>query len=463
MSIHRRQFLRGSGAVLLLPFLESLIGERAYAQAANTKRFVTLYMPNGTALYHNQGANWWARTSGDFSGMSSLPPIFSPFASQMNEVTLMRGLRNHEPYRTPFGGDHSIGMSGFLTCAHATSNETTCTIQGDSIDWLMRNSLGGKDPIVISGGGSADVRADSTAYPYGEYVSYKDRKGVNGIKNPVALATSLIGATAAVTDMALARNPSVLDSLTASITRLNTRLTASDRAKLDDYLTSLRELEVKVKATPPTVSPGCTTAPTVASSLNNEDFYCNKLDFPERLKAFMDLIVFAFKCDMHRIVTLNFDAETATRRFRGKIPTSLLYNGTQIYDEENHIDVAHHEGLPVKNDRCISRDRFYLSYMFYLMNQLRSTTDAAGVPLLDNTLILSGFGIAEGNHTATGYDIGMYGLPVLLAGGKNLMRTGRQLHMPSNTDLRGLHLAIMQRLGHNVSSFNGYTSAINLG
>lgn len=461
MSMHRRQFLRGSGAILLLPMLESLIGERAYAQAANTKRFVTLYMPNGTALYHNQGANWFMRSAANFQG-AALPPIFSPFASQMNDVTILRGLQNFEAEKTPFGGAHSIGMSGFLTCAPATQDTTACTIQGDSIDWIMKDSLGGKNPLVLSGGGSADVRADGTKYSYGEFLSYRNKVGVNPIKNPVALAASLVGATAVTTDLALARNPSVLDSLTASIQTLNKRLTASDKAKLDDYLTSLRELEVKVKATPPSVPAGCQTAPAIASSLNNEDFYCNRTDFPERLKAFMDLIVFAFKCDMHRIVTLHFDAETATRRFRGKIPTALLYNGTQLHDEENHIDVAHHEGLPVKNDRCISRDRFYLSYLFYLMDRLKSATDAGGAPLLDNTLILSGFGVIEGNHTAGGYDLNAYGLPLMLAGGRNLMRTGRQMHLPNRSDLRGLHLALMQRLGHNITNFRGHTQAVNL-
>lgn len=461
MSMHRRQFLRGSGAVLLLPFLESLLGERAYAQAAATRRFVTLYMPNGTALYHNQGANWFARQAGAFQS-GNLPPIFAPFASQMNEVTILRGLHNFEAEKTTFGGAHSMGISGFLTCAPATQDTTTCAIQGDSIDWLMNPSLGNKNPIVLSGGGSADIRADGTKYSYGEFLSYRNKNGVNPIKNPVALAATLVGASAVTTDLALARNPSVLDSLTSSVAQLNRKLSATDKAKLDDYLTSLRELERKVKETPASVPAGCETSPTVASTLNNEDFYCNRTDFPERLKAFMDLIVFAFKCDLHRIATLHFDAETASRRFRGKIPSALLYNGVQLNDEENHIDVAHHEGLPVKNDRCISRDRFYLSYLFYLMDRLRSATDAAGVPLLDNTLILSGFGVIEGNHTAGSYDLDSYGLPLMLAGGKNLMKTGRQLHLPKRSDLRGLHLALMQRLGHNATNFRGFTTPINL-
>jgi hypothetical protein len=336
----------------------------------------------------------------------------------------------------------------------------------------------------MCGGAIGDQVADSTAFHYGEFLSYKGGKAIAPYKNPVSLyhdmfaaivAPPASGTTPAPTPApaaplplaTLARNQSVLDNAVADISSLQAKLGTADKQKLDDYLTSLRALETKLSTVAPPMTPPATKTMTGAvacvpmtpppATMDNEDYYGNLLDFPQRLQIFTDMIVLAFKCDLVRSVALTFDTEAAPRRFKNKVPANLLYQNADMGEIESHIGMSHYGDDPTnKMNRCISRDRFYLSYFFGLMSALKQATDPSGAPLLDNTAILSGHGIGDGNHTSVNT-----GFPMVLGGGKALgLHPGNSYQLAN--DMTDLLFTLSSKLGLGLASFQGSNKVLAL-
>jgi hypothetical protein len=487
-TLSRRAFLVGTGgAFISLPLLEAMFTRQTLAAAASDpKRFVCMYIPNGTYMTANNGANWFPGASSAPLVAGALPVTFTPFAANTADFTILRGIANKAVGKSynnlqasgGVGGQHACGISSFLTCGYPTDNSPVCTIAVDSFDQIVaqKNSVNGGRPLVMCGGAIGDQVADGTAFHYGEFLSYRGGKAVAPYKNPVSLYRDMFSgivapatpggpATPATPQATLARNKSVLDNAVSDIARLQAKLGTSDKQKLDDYLTSLRALELKL-AGPPTVVPPNTTTATgevacvpmtaPASTMDNEDYYGNKVDFPERLQAFNDMLVLAFKCDIVRSVSITFDTEGGPRRFKNKIPASLIHQGAEMNEIEAHIGMSHYADDPAKQNRCITRDRFYLSYFFSLMNALKQANDPSGTPMLDNTVILCGHGIVDGNHNT-----GSTGMPMVLGGGANLGMHHGNYRALSN-DMSDLLYTISGKLSLGLTNFQGSTKTITL-
>jgi Protein of unknown function (DUF1552) len=467
-TLNRRSFLVGSGGALIsLPLLEAMFPGRALAAGAgDPKRFVCMYIPNGTYIAPNNGANWFPGTEGPLNA-SALPITWQPFSTNVADFSIFKNINNRAASQGHVGAMHSRGISCFLTCSYASDNTAICTIAADSFDQIAAQKLtvnNGK-PLLMCGGAIGDQVADGTKFHYGEFLSYRGGKEAAPYKNPVSLFTDMFaafvspgGGSPALGGSArtLAKNKSVLDNAVSDIAALQARLGSSDRQKLDDYLTSLRSLEAQMSASTvaPTSGAACGQMAAPAATLDNEDFYGDRLDFAERLQAFNDMTVLAFKCDLVRSVAITFDTEAAARKFKNKVPANLVYQGVDMGDQGSHLGMSHYAGDSTKPARCVTRDRFYLSYFFSLMDQLKLAKDPSGAPILDNTIILSGHGIIDGNHSSP-----RTGLPLVLGGGKNL-GTHPGMSYQGGGDMSDLLFTIGAKLGLGLTSFQGSSKAI---
>jgi hypothetical protein len=139
--------------------------------------------------------------------------------------------------------------------------------------------------------------------------------------------------------------------------------------------------------------------------------------YNQRVQAFFDMVVLAFECDLVRSVSFTYDGEVCTRQ-NNPCPANLLYGNADL-SGGLHIGISHYGENANGDSKCISRDRNYLSLVFYLLDRLKATLDPSGSPMLDNTIVLAGYNINDGQHTANSE-----GAPLIVGGGRNFMHPG---------------------------------------
>ncbi|MEZ4264907.1 MAG: DUF1552 domain-containing protein [Myxococcota bacterium] len=331
-TLSRRTLLRGAGAAVALPFLEAMLPRTRRARAADAlappKRFVAFYVPNGVRL-----SAWTPTTEG--AGYA-LPPILQPLQSVRDDLLVLTGLTNVNAV-APLAGDHARGTAAFLTCEPPLKGIDENINNGISLDQRLAQALGGatRFPSLELGVDAGGTAGDCDA---GYSCAYLRTIAWAGPKTPLPKETSppsvfdrlFGGVDLTLTQEQVARRraqrKSVLDWVMDDTTRLQARLGASDTAKLEEYLTGIRELEIGIEkeATLTQCFPGA--RPTVG------------IDHATRVTQLLELIVLAFQCDLTRIATF------------------MIGNGGdgRVYDflgiSDGHHYLSHHQGDPQKLD-----------------------------------------------------------------------------------------------------------------
>jgi hypothetical protein len=215
---------------------------------------------------------------------------------------------------------------------------------------------------------------------------------------------------------------SILDTVQTDAKQLNTRLGSNDRRKLDEYLTSVRELEQRIQ--------------------RSEKFKDQKIEVPdypvpqgvpsdykEHLRLMSDMLVLAFQTDSTRISTFIFANEGSNRGY------------PLIGVSEGHHDLSHHQDDAEKIDKLARINLFHTEQLAYLIGRMKAVKEGNGT-LLDNCMIVYGSGISDGNkHNHED-------LPILLIGnGGGSIRTGRHVGYPTETPLANLYLSMLERMG----------------
>jgi hypothetical protein len=461
--INRRHLLTGAGAIFALPLLESMFTRKARASGVtDPRRFVSLYMPNGTynvadgqnnatgsAAWYPTGLKTGALAAASFQANS----VFAPFTSELANFSILMHpscvARDTAARSVPDGGGHVSAVTTFLTQAVFTDpNSSSCTVPGSSFDQIVADTAG--KPNLVLHGGCNDSNPDGIAFNYSDYVSYKNGQPNEPQKNPVELyknmfASLVVSPTAPVE--AAARNHSILDSSLADLKDMKSKLGASDNQKLDDYFTTVRDLETRL-FTPVSAASACTAGTAPSSSLDNVDLDGSLSGvYDQRVQAFFDMVVLAFKCDLIRSVSFQYDGETCGRQ-NNPCPANLLSNNADLTGQL-HIGISHYGQNPDGNDKCISRDRNYLSLFFYLLDALRAATDPSGSPMLDNTIVLAGFNVTDGQHSGNAE-----GTPLVVGGGRNFMHPGNCFDMGGG-DLKDLFYTFSTFLNLGLSNFQG--------
>ncbi len=470
----RRSFLKAAGGfALAVPTLEAMFDNRALAAGgADPKRYICLYQASGTYLKANDGAFWYPGSTNGPLDAANLPAVFSPFAANVNDLTIVRGLKNKARNQCGGkGGDHSTAVASYLTSAPYTNgDDPACTIQGDSFEQAMAKANNLK-AWALSAGGYDGYIADLTAFDYARTVSYLGGQQANVFLNPVKLFTTLfsglpMGGTPPPKPPVFARNKSILDSAVAGIAKLKSKVGTADRQRVDAYYSGLRAFESTYLTGDAGVTmSSCVVGAPPASSLDNEDHNGTGTDFVPRLKAFMDCMVLAMQCDVGQMFSLMFEYENTNRQFKNQIPSNLIYQGANMDTPGSHNEIAHWSDGGTgeeaeRSHRCVSRDRFYASQVMYLVNALKGATDPSGAPMLDNTIIQWGVGLEDGNHNTDGMQT-TTGHPTVLAGGKNMLSLGKFVSLPNN-DLSDLYFTLNSKLGMGLTSFGGSTTKLTL-
>jgi hypothetical protein len=416
--VNRRKFLVGAGAAVALPFLESLAPRRASAQAAAPKRFLAFYVPNGIHM-----PAWTPSASGASWELTPILAALAPVKGQLNVIT---GLANR-PAQPDGAGDHAGGTSGFLTARHALKTEGTDIRLGISVDQVIAGALAGRTPfpslqLGSDGGGSTGNCDSGYACAYTRNISWA------GPSTPLAKETS----PQAVFDRLFAgRDPgesaestrrrkqfrlSVLDAVREDARRLSPALGRTDRAKLDEYLTGVRELEQRVQAIDE--APACQGVRPATSS-----------DFRARVQAMNDLMVTALACDLTRVITF----------MMGNAGSNRVHDFLGIRD--GHHQLSHHENNPENHRQLQAIATWEVEQLAYLLGRMHAVREGER-SLLENSLVFFSSEIEDGNaHRHVN-------LPVVLAGAAGgAFPTGRHVRLAREQPIANLFVTILQAMG----------------
>jgi hypothetical protein len=447
----RRGFLRGVGACVALPALESLRTSAALASVGEAAALATtatgaplrtafLFFPNGAIPKY-----FWPKE--EASDLSQLSQTLQPLADFRDKVTVMKGLDNVSAEGgKDGGGDHARGNGTFLTGVRLNKSATDIRA-GISIDQVIANSVGHltRFPSLELASDPQRQASDcdsgySCAYQYN--ISWRSATTPMATENNPRLVfermfgTGKPGERNANLQRRRLEQRSVLDFVLDDAKRMQKRLQGSDQLKLDEYLTGVRELEKRIEKAErfgDPADPGIETPLGIPSS------------HEEHVNLMFELIALSFQTDSTRVASLLLGHDGDNRSF------------DFIGISEGHHDLSHHQNKDERIDKIGQIDLWYSKQFAKLLKRLDSIIDVDGNTLLHNSMIVYGSGNADGNrHTHTD-------LPILCAGqGGGQLQTGRFVDHKS-TPLTNLYLTIAQKMGvQEISSFGDSTGALSI-
>ncbi len=431
VSKSRRLFLTGAAVTLALPFLPSAVWTRraGAASCVAPRRFMAWMVPNGMVM-----PNWTPTTTGADWAMT---PILAPLEPLRNKIMVLTGLDNQDtavPGRPP--GDHGAGTGMLLNMIPVNGHENDPA--RTSIDQVLLPALNSAEcgtPILPSlniGLQGDNGLCDRTSCDFSRAISWIKGRPQPNIYDPRALFERMFtGFSSGADDMSAteadrrkAEHKSILDAVLADINSLNVKLSKSDRDKLDEYATALRELEQRIDNVGTGVACTVPEKPPASPPLNQERGITPSAIVESHTPLFVDLMALAFTCDITRSITFMLGNGTSNNNFEFLIGRSTPHHGT-----------SHHQGDRGKLDALTKIDTWEIQQVANLLGKLEAATDADGNTVLDNTTFYLSSDVADGdshNH---------WDMPILVAGGAsgNLKIDGRHVnYTPDLTFPRGL-------------------------
>jgi hypothetical protein len=437
--LSRRAVLKGLGTAVALPMLDAMLPiaglARGGGRASRPVRMAFVYIPNGVHM-----SDWTPSVIGNLT----LPYILEPLERVQKDVLVLSGLTLDKARAHGDGpGDHARAMSAFLTGKQPRKTHGADIRAGISVDQLAAQTIGkaARFPSLELG---CDRGLNSGNCDSGYSCAYSANISWSGESTPMAKEINprlvferlFAGDIKEQTVAARARREryrlSVLDFVMEDAGRLKGRLGANDQRKLDEYLTAVRQLELRIARNDPAQAPiGGFAKPAGIPT-----------DYGEHLRVMADLLVLAFQADLTRIGTLVFANDGSNRSYRF------------INVPEGHHDLSHHGGIKDKQAKLRQINRFHVAQLAHFLEKLKSVKEGAGT-LLDNCMIVYGSGISDGN--AHNHD----NLPILLAGkAGGAFKTGRHIRYPKETPLTNLYVSMLDRIGSSVKSFGDSTGPL---
>ena len=428
MALPRRTVLRGLGAALALPLLDSMVPAATALQttaARPRRRFGVVYTPNGMMM-----PSWTPAQDG---AQFELSPTLKPLEPFRNQLIVVSGLSSKPPANSPAGaaaGVHARASTRFMTHVipkRAQGSEISAGVSTDQIaaaEFGKQTQLGSLE-LAIEGRDFAGSCDAGYSCAYTNTISWRSASTPLPMENdPRAVFERLFGdgdLDPAARQSRIESERSILDSLTERIADLSRRIGPRDRSKLSEYLEALRDIERRIQN---------------AEDQNRKELPI-ELDQPagipssyeEHTRLMFDLQVLAYQTDLTRVITFMIARELSGRSY------------PQIGVAESHHPISHHLNDPGKLASLAKINVHHTSLFSYYLEKLRNTPDGDG-SLLDQVMIIYGAGMADSNLHAPS------GLPVLLVGGGGgTLRGGRHIRYPMDTPLANLHLALLDRLG----------------
>jgi hypothetical protein len=425
---HRRVFLQGVGTAIALPALEGLVSPAlaAPAEAARPLRMAFLFVPNGINMQH-----WTPSAEGD---LGELPSILEPIKDLKHKVNLLTGLTHDKARANGDGpGDHARSASAYLTASQPYKTAGADIKVGTSIDQLAAQglTLPTKFPSLELGlerGAQAGNCDSGYSCAYSSSISWRtESTPVAKEVDPRQVFDRLFGNGETVEmDESRAKRDrlrkSILDFVSEDAKRLQGQLSLRGQRKLDEYLSSIREIEKRVELAGKSAAeemPNGAVRPTGIPR-----------DYAQHAKLMLDMLALAFQGDLTRISTFMLANEGSNRPYRNLEITS------------GHHELSHHQRDPEKLEKIRKINLFHVEQLAYLLKKLDSMEEGEGKTVLDNTMLVYGCAISDGNRH--NHD----DLPVLMAGGgAGTLKTGRHIIYERNTPMANLFLSMLDRMG----------------
>jgi len=411
-SISRRAVLRGAGVFLPLPFL-NLMEASARSRDVQTPpmRFLTLFKPNGV---HPPSWNISAGQEHDFR----MSPLMKPFQQHKDDILILDNMGD-------FGfSSHANSTRRFLSGHHRNTKSASVDqmiadkIQGDTMHRSLELTTEGLFPNQIGC----------------SYISYDH----NGAAIPRESDPQLIFDR-------LFRNPmsnpgqrrkmaSVLDRVLEDARSLERKAGREDKATLEEYLNVVRESERRlenVRQAEPKVDISDFTRPARGGSLNDQ------------VESMLDLIELALWTDSTRCITYML----------GNSNSRMVFDFLGIHEQHHYLSHFFRNFSRSNLDSLLKISLWHMEKFDSLLTRLKSRREGDGT-LLDNTVVLYGSGMGHSdNHTVTR-------IPIILAGGKGLLKTGRYVRYSENQELGRLHISLLEKFGITQDTFAGATDAL---
>ena len=425
-ALPRRTFLRGVQATLALPLLDAMIPAATALDKTPAKpvpRLGFVFIPMGCD--HSR----WTPAGGP--ELAELSPILSPLENVKDDLIVFTNfdLKNAYP------GTHSTSNAAFLSAAFAKHTESSDYYLGTTVDQHAARELG-KDTQLPSLELSMDLLQTVGQCNNGYACVYQNNLSWSSPTTPLpseahprTVFERLFGEGGSVDDRraALRERSSLLDWVREDISRLKRKLGKGDRARVDSYLTSIREVERQIQR-------------AEAGAADNP---LPDLDRPQGVpaayadhaKLMFDLQLLAYQGDITRVITFQLARELSGRTY------------PEVGVPDPHHPLSHHGNDPVKVEKISRINRFHVSLFAQHLEKLKATPDGDG-SLLDHTVLLYGSGM--GNPSKHDHD----NLPILVAGGSSCgVRGGRHVYYETGTPLANLHLTLLDRVGVHMESF----------
>jgi hypothetical protein len=434
--LNRRTLLRGAGTALALPLLDAMI-PAGVAAAKSPIRLGWVYVPNGVIP-----AGWLPKTEGTgFEMMPTMQPL-EPFRDQL--LVLSNLTHGNARSLGDGGGDHARAGTSYLTGVHPHKTEGADIRAAVSADQIAAKTLGastqfaslelGIDEPYFAGGCDAGY---SCAYT--NTLSWRGPTTPNPVEiNPRAVFERLFGdeettdATARLARMREQR--SILDCVFADVSRSRSGLGSRDKAKLEEYLEAIRDIERRIQNAE---KKSATAIPVMQRPLGIPDL------FEDHVKLMSDLMVISFQTDMTRVITFMMQREGSNRAF----PEIDVPEGCHI--------PTHHMNDPEKIAKARRIDEFRLRNFVYLVKRMNETQDGDGT-LLDHTLLLYGGCIRDGNSHS--HD----DLPTALLGGRAAgIKGGRHIRYKPDTPMTNLWVTMLDKAGVPVDTLGDSTGELD--
>ena len=446
LSLSRRHFLRGLGACIALPAFASMPAGRLLAgpasklaaTAAGTPlRAAFIFFPNGAIP-----SAWWPKEEG---GAYDFSATLKPLEAHRQHLQILGGLDHRAAEPGPDGaGDHARGNGVFLTGVRLKKSATDIHA-GVSIDQAMAHEVGHLTRFA-----SLELTGDTGRYSgacdSGYACAYQHNLSWSSPTTPVAAEANprmaferLFGAGAPGQRAENLKRRhqeqrSVLDFVMEDARRMERRLNAHDKDKLDQYLTGIREIETRIQKAErfgAAQDPGVETPPGIPT------------DYGQHLQLMYELLVLAFQTDSTRVATLLLAHDGSNRSF------------ADIGIPEGHHDLSHHFNKEEKIKKVAEIDLWYAKQFAKFIEKLHDMKDVDGQSLLHNSMIVYGGGNADANrHTHTN-------LPIVLAGGGGGTLSPGRFVKHGSKPTTNLFLSLASRMGmKNLERFGDSTGRL---
>lgn len=423
--LSRRTFMERSGIMITLPLLDCMLpwSESAWAQAAPKPRLIILYKPNGSYT-----GSWNAQS------VNSLPNVLSPLNAYRNEITLVQGLYNSGGVAYENAGNASShGPKGPLYLSGGKMTVSTSTVEASkTIDQIVAESRG-VEALTLAG--PRDIGTDG-AYngEYFKHISWIGPRYAPNINNARDLFDKIFSSTSGSTTPTQPTSAvinkvykkSIIDFVRDGANAKLNRLGTADKAKLDEFLTGVREIEAAILKDEQTRPPACSAGSMSAPARDNA--------FEVHTKLMLDLMVKAVECGRLSVCTYMMDVE-------------------QGYGYRKHHDVSHWTDSSSYPQTLQEIDQWYVQQYAYFIGKLAAISEAGGTAL-SNSVVTLGSGHGSGEvHTN-------YNLPLVIAGRAGGTINPARVLNHSRVKISNLWLTLGKKVGTNIASLGDSNGTI---